>query len=97
MIIKFIKDTKTNRKGQVVEGDYKELIKAVKRGDAEVSDEYQLNEYKARLSMAHRKTLKPRPKPPGPTNYKPQKPVKESDNEECLPCQEKAKKRKTKK
>lgn len=57
MIIKFIKDTKTNRKGQVVEGDYKILIKAVKKGDADVSDEYELANYKARLAQAHQKKL----------------------------------------
>jgi hypothetical protein len=76
----------------VVQGDYKELIKPVKREEAIVSNEYELNEYKARLSIAHRKALKPKSKPPGPKNYKPQKPVKEE--EECLPCKEKAKKSK---
>ncbi len=49
MIIKYTKNTKTKRIGQVVKGDYKELIHEVKRGDAVVSDGYELEIYTKKL------------------------------------------------
>lgn len=46
IVIKFIKDTKTNRKDQVIKGDFKILNKQVKLGNAVLSDEKELENYK---------------------------------------------------
>lgn len=51
MIIKYVKDTKTNRINQVVKGDYKHLINQVKMGLAVVSNEYELEQYTKKLSQ----------------------------------------------
>lgn len=86
MYIKFIKNTKTNKQGQVVEGDYKILIKAVKRGDAEVSDHYEQEKYIGRLKQAHAETTQKRIGPAKPSE-KVEKQKEEA--EDCLPCLQK--------
>ena len=58
MIIKYTKNTKTNRINQVVKGDYKHLIGQVKLGLAVVSDEYELEQYTKKLEQTKQEVQK---------------------------------------
>lgn len=88
MIIKFTKNTKKHRKGQVVKGDYKVLIHSVKRGDAEISNQYELDRYIEKLNES---SLKEKPKEKTViAKSEPEKEAKEKvETEECIPCKNK--------
>lgn len=91
MIIKFTKNTRTNRKGQVIKGDYKILIHQVKSGNAVVSDEYELKQFIDSL---------PKPKVKEPKRTPVPRVEKEipsiNQEEECIPCKKKRDARKNK-
>lgn len=57
MIIKFIKDTKFYKKGQVIRGDYKDVIKQIKLKNAVTSTQEEFDQYMLKLKKNHQEKM----------------------------------------